>query len=459
MRTEAILTLILPLIFINLSAQFNQVGEMGFTKGYSTWDVIKINPVTHEPYVAYKGADWKISVMKFNGNEWVFVGKQGISDGNSDGVGLAFTPEGTPYVTFQDRVNQYGTTVMKFDGADWQVVGQKCITSSASSFNTIAIDSKGIPYIAFRDAQDNNYGASVMRFNGTSWEFVGMRNFTDPQRGYGGASQVSITLDKNDVPYIAYQHWNEQFNTITTVAKFNGNDWDQVGIADFAGWNATMTRSMAFDSKNRPYLVCLKDGKTTAIMFENGVWSTIADFIPNLGGSEYATIAIDSRDNVYLAFQDYAVTRRLTVTRCSNGKWDFVGSQGFSPSSVQFVGIDIDKSDNVYINYADNSTGLWAASTVKFSDPTVSIKENSKTNSAINVYPNPAKNSISISFDNDNSTVSEMKLVNQQGAVILHKYLACCQTNEIDISTFAKGLYFVSVSTQNGVENRKLIIE
>src|SRR4051812_17844143 len=109
-----------------------------------------------------------------------------------------------PMLFFADWENNYGPTVMKFEENNWQLIGKKGIISEAASYESIAISNDGILYIAFRDV-GKNYGASVMKFNGSDWEFVGERGFTDPTQQVGGPINLSLTLDNNGVPYIAYQ--------------------------------------------------------------------------------------------------------------------------------------------------------------------------------------------------------------------------------------------------------------
>ncbi len=72
--------------------------------------------------------------------------------------------------------------------------------------------------------------------------------------------------------------------------------------------------------------------------------------------------------------------------------------------------------------------------------------------SEFNMYPNPAKELLTISLNND----ANYSLMNLNGQVfktgnITHK------ENTIDVSNLSSGLYFLKVKTDEGVATKKLI--
>jgi hypothetical protein len=82
-----------------------------------------------EPYVSYihhetGETSLRISLMKFNGTEWVVVGISGFSLGKVSQIAFAFSPvTDAPYVTYNEYANSFKETVMKFDGNNWITVG------------------------------------------------------------------------------------------------------------------------------------------------------------------------------------------------------------------------------------------------------------------------------------------------------------------------------------------------
>ena len=71
-----------------------------------------------------------------------------------------------------------------------------------------------------------------------------------------------------------------------------------------------------------------------------------------------------------------------------------------------------------------------------------------QTENMFNVYPNPATHYISFSQVINNGSV---QLFNTQGQVVL----SATQAQNIDVSHYPKGLYFI----QSGLTNLKFIIE
>jgi hypothetical protein len=75
-------------------------------------------------------------------------------------------------------------------------------------------------------------------------------------------------------------------------------------------------------------------------------------------------------------------------------------------------------------------------------------------NSSISIYPNPATNELNI----EATTTSKIEIMNLAGLVIIN--IAAKEKNTtIDISTLAQGIYFVKLSSENGVAVKKFIIE
>ncbi|KAL4428443.1 hypothetical protein ABPG75_002532 [Micractinium tetrahymenae] len=103
------------------------------------------------------------------------------------------------------------------------------------------------------------------------------------------------------------------------------------------------------------------------------------DFV---GSMEYATVAFDSQDTVYIAFQDETNGGRVTVMRFnpdlagSTGEWEALGGSGFSDGPVKFCNIAFDAAGATpYVAFAkpigdggDEGTDATRASVWRLAD-------------------------------------------------------------------------------------------
>jgi hypothetical protein len=72
------------------------------------------------------------------------------------------------------------------------------------------------------------------------------------------------------------------------------------------------------------------------------------------------------------------------------------------------------------------------------------------------VYPNPAKGKITIS---SNSPISAIEIYNLSGKRIFADYKIRQQSKEIDLTGYAKGMYFVKIYNGTTFYNRKVVIQ
>ena len=137
-----------------------------FSGDIAEYTDIKINSFS-EPYIAFKDDNHssKSSVMRFTGQDWIYVGDPGFSLGLVRFTSLAFSPTGDPFVAFYDALNQAKTTVMKYADNEWQYVGGPGISAGmANKQNLVFNPVTGNPYVAFEDYSVANK-ASVMMFD------------------------------------------------------------------------------------------------------------------------------------------------------------------------------------------------------------------------------------------------------------------------------------------------------
>ncbi|MFC4738733.1 T9SS type A sorting domain-containing protein [Flavobacterium ponti] len=79
--------------------------------------------------------------------------------------------------------------------------------------------------------------------------------------------------------------------------------------------------------------------------------------------------------------------------------------------------------------------------------------------SNITMYPNPAKNQVTISLDNTNEVIANVNVIDMLGKQVIRLNKVNEITKSIDLSALNSGIYFIEIETQNKlVVKRKLII-
>ena len=74
---------------------------------------------------------------------------------------------------------------------------------------------------------------------------------------------------------------------------------------------------------------------------------------------------------------------------------------------------------------------------------------------SVNIYPNPTTGQITIESD---KTIEQVKIISITGKTVKQITINKEQLT-IDLSAEAKGIYFVKLTTANGVTTQKLVLE
>ena len=109
---------------------------------------------------------------------------------------------------------------------------------------------------------------------------------------------------------------------------------------------------------------------------------------------------------------------------------------------------------------AYNSLGWTSFGT--WTQPTASRIEGGSSIDNLDVYPNPSRDIFNVSFTSEDVQDLEVRVLNVVGEVVytenLDKFVGE-YTKAIDLATYTKGVYFLEITTNNGVVNKKLILQ
>jgi len=101
-------------------------------------------------------------------------------------------------------------------------------------------------------------------------------------------------------------------------------------------------------------------------------------------------------------------------------------------------------------------------SPVLWSQPTVIRLEGGTAIANLDIYPNPSRNAFNISFVSEQKQNLRVSVLNVIGEVMItenRQQFVGEYTKQINLVENAKGVYFLEIETNNGVINKKLILQ
>gem|GEM_PF-6045358 len=344
------------------SSIWHSVGNIQISNGGAAPPAITTDE-NGTPFIAYGDSNHsnKAVVKRFNGSSWVAVGTEGFSDGQINYIAIAIDRDGVPFVVFGERDfndpnSEYKATVMKYDDSEceWVEVGSTRFTSGGIQYPSIAFDSNNNPYISFAHYNGTAYVATVMKYidGENGWISVGGALST------ARVTYVSMAMDSNDAPYVAYSDGTSN-SFKATVKKFNGATWATVGSSTcFTPGVANYTSIVIDKSTNTPYIAYsdyANSRKATVQKYNGSSWETVDGAGFSEGEARYISLALDSSGNPYVSYQDTARSDMATVMKYNGSNWETVGSPGFSEETAAYICLALDSADIPYIIFYDSS--------------------------------------------------------------------------------------------------------
>ncbi len=184
------------------------------------------------PYLAYNtqqiagysGYYFSIRVVKFNGIDFIPVGNPiaytqeiGYYYTSIPAISLAVY-NSTPFVSFRDEKQEGKLSVKKYNGIEWINVGKDGFSEDPIDFTSIKIGSNGLPVVLYHTSSDTG-NIVAKRYNGSNWENIGTTGifaknkfinglissvgFTNPWNIYASQNApFKFTLDGNNNPNV-----------------------------------------------------------------------------------------------------------------------------------------------------------------------------------------------------------------------------------------------------------------
>jgi hypothetical protein len=143
------------------------------------------------------------------------------------------------------------------------------------------------------------------------------------------------------------------------------------------------------------------------------------------------------------------ITNTISLTASFGSLTGTNTTYSYYHASQKFSVIDVNYYSTTFLGSTTDDYGIF----INNNSLPVGIFSNSLKNELVSIYPNPAKNIISIAGVN-NYSLSQIQIVDALGRIVIEKNT---NTSEIDISTLENGIYSVIISTPNGTLTKKFI--
>jgi len=268
---------------------------------------------------------------------------------------------------------------------------------------------------------------------------------------------------------------------------------------------------VSFDLESGDYLRIYDGGDASAPLIGEYTGNTLPDLHTSTGNQLFITLSTDGsgeasgfKAEFYSGFPDYCtglVTLTDPVGTISDGSNDFNYAPGTTcmfriqpPNAGEitiqfnyfeteedkdivqiydgntqvgaFSGNDIPgpftcTGEFVFVTFSSNTTNHYPGWELSYEIDNVGVEEK-ETFAQLDVFPNPATNGLNVNFKLEQVQTVEMRLVNVTGEAVYSNVLTNVNgtvNNNIDVSTFAKGIYILNLRSAEGTVNKKVIVK
>ncbi len=172
------------------------------------------------------------------------------------------------------------------------------------------------------------------------------------------------------------------------------------------------------------------------------------------GGEDFVATYVDMSD--YLGESIYFRFRFASDDNTSGIGWFIDDVTFMDMKNYQGVAcVTSDAGDNVCTSVEERGTAVEP-------EETVSNKDLFKTNMEVNVFPNPAQDILNIQVVNDKYADASVRILTVDGKEMMERSIKTVdglQTAQVNVAGLSAGMYFVKVSTNEGIVVEKVMIK
>jgi uncharacterized protein (DUF433 family) len=358
-------------------------------------------------------------------NDWSFTPELVLVGGQEYELSFAFAAAGS---TMPEKLKvMYGATQ--------DVTGMTTVLFD-STFNNVTFNTA---YVTFTPATSGSY-------------FIGFHNYSDANMFRVYVDDVSL----KEVTACSSPSNLTAFNITQTSAML---DWTENGTA--TEWNIEWgIQGFTLGTGTPEYVTAkpfLLDNLTPSTPYtyyvqadcgsDSSAWVAF-DFMT----SPCAPIGLELGTDTTLCSD-----QSLTLNAPVGGTYGYTWSTTESTSSivVDTTSLGGNGTYNITVDVVDFATTCTYSDNINVTfSVCTGIDKNATTNN-INIYPNPTTGIFTITGNVKNATVNVMSITGE----VIYQNNIIDNSSTIDLSNNAKGLYFISISSENGTETYKVIVQ
>lgn len=322
-----------------------------------------------------------------------------------------------------------GGGLIKFDNTTWTLYN---VSNSGLPHNTvtdIAIDKSGNKWISTN-------GGGVAKFDNNSWTVYNSSNSGLPDDKVG-----SISIDDQG---------NKWVSTMTAIAKYDGTAWTiykySTSIIPYFNDNGGIT-SVNLDDKGNKWFGISPDWDTGhpggVVKFDDKNWTVYTNTNSDLPYGVLSA-ATDKMGDIWFAASSWS---EGALVKYNGSAWTVYDSENSDFPDDWINSVVIDEHGTKW--FVTGNSGV-----VKFYEAriTTGMNDHPLARDGFTVYPNPAKDQISINALKSGT----LMMLNASGQTIKKLEVIGTPTN-VDISGLPEGIYFIRFITEDNIMVEKII--
>jgi ligand-binding sensor domain-containing protein len=300
---------------------------------------------------------------------------------------------------------------------------------------SIAIDGNGMMWIG-------TFGGGLAKFDGINWT-----TYDPSNSGLPDYNVRSLAIDENGTKWMACENYNSGYG----LTKFDGVNWTTYDTSNSdIPWNNIS--SIAIDTNGNKWMGFSYTFISGGVSEFDGInWTNYYTSSPTF---QVSSIVIDETGTKWIGTYHYS-TYGNPIQGCGLRKFDGINwtiydisNSGMPNSLIKTIAIDEDGTK--WIGTHGGGLAVFNENGIP-----VSVKENITSKNNLILYPNPAKEMITISSPAI-TIPTVLSIFNVSGEKVIERQLNDNES-QIDISALPRGVYFVRVWDEKMTEVMRVV--